>query len=148
MSILIDIRDSWIEIFKSALKIPIVAREGRFDLAEVKRVSARLPAGFLTLIAIDSPSAGVELPLQISGILRWGLFIATDSASILPRGDEAISLVESAFVAIKKTASYSERNTRAISSPRAESLFSSELDTSGISIWLVSWTEIYDFFSP
>ncbi len=112
---------------------------GRFDADELARISARVPALFVSCLGIPKvTNAGTE---QADADAALAVFVLLGSSPGLPRDVAARNVVEALVVLVQN-----ERwglsgcgETREI---RAENLYGGKIDAQGVALWAVSWRQL------
>jgi len=111
---------------------------GRFDAAEVKRMSARAPAVRISLLGIKPAKAG-------NHAINLAAFIVTNDQRGLDRNDAALAIAASVVRRVRGTAWGNEVLIGEASEPTAQNLYSANADKSGFAIWAVNWTHEFRF---
>jgi hypothetical protein len=144
-----DLRSDYVALFAAALPTAdVVARDGRLDATEIKRWSMRPPVVAVTLLGIDGAPSVESIPEQVTVRLRWGMFLLASSTAGAKRGDNCLEMLQAAMSAVRLRSTYSDTGARQIADLRADSLYGGDIDKQGIAIWAVSWTQLYDLYSP
>lgn len=142
MSVL-TLRESVVAVLKASLPklagktVKVEPHAGRFDAAELKRISAQAPAVFVAVLGLAdlSESCGeVNATCQILAI------VVCKDASALPRDLAALGMME----ALAKIVPGNDWNGAAEKAPediRCDNLFSATLDQAGVAMWGVAWRQ-------
>lgn len=111
---------------------------GRFNAAEVKRMSARTPSVRVSLLGITPGKSGNHL-------LNLAAFIVTSDKRGLHRNDAALAIAASVIRRVRGTAWGKEPLMGEASEPTAQNLYNSEIDKNGIALWAVNWSHEFRF---
>ncbi len=113
---------------------------GRFDLAEIKRLSRKLPAVFISILQVNDMTEVETGEFDVE--LTIGVFIITSDQPKLPRQIAAISLIEELVLIIADNQWGMDRvGVHPANLPNAKNLFSKEVDKTGIAIWAISFKQ-------
>lgn len=146
------VRDDYVTLFTSALSgvtgMTVVEHDGRFDINELRRWTQRLPIAVIALLGMGPTPDELALPQQVVTRLRWGLFIVTQGTTTATRGDDCLTILQTALTAIRLKRDWTDSATRQITGVRADSLYGGEIDKQGVAIWAASWEQDYELYTP
>lgn len=112
---------------------------GRFDLSEIKRLSARTPGVFISVLGIvSSEEIGTgETDLE----LAMASYVLTADTRGLPRDVAAVNLVEALSLRIIGSRWGISGGVHPAGKVKANNLYSGDLDRIGIAMWGISWRQ-------
>lgn len=144
---LVDLREAVRQQLADAVgpKITVQTFGGRFDLAELKRWGARAPC--LLVAAMGLPRLELEGGTWNADV-RWAVFVLTKDLPQRPRDATALDLVEATLVVIRPEEDWGDPDGQAVRDVAAENLYSGQIDTNGVALWVVTWRQRHDLPPP
>ncbi|WP_246480016.1 hypothetical protein [Kaustia mangrovi] len=118
---------------------------GRFDVAELKRFAVKAPAIRVAALGIRAVSQ-VDTGEQ-DARLRIGAFIATKDRPERTRDDAALAYVQR-VIETAQLGRWGQLKVHPARDLTAESLYSGEVQTTGIALWGVVWTQTVRIGDP
>ncbi|EGJ49048.1 phage protein Gp37 [Desulfocurvibacter africanus] len=117
---------------------------GRFDFAELKRVSARTPAAFAACLGVsDAQAWGSGGEVSCSAL--WAVFVVVASKQRdAPRDLVAMALTQAVLGLLPDQRWGLDASRSSPGQIRADNLFSSVVDKIGVAMWGVSWRQEVD----
>jgi hypothetical protein len=117
--------------------VKVEPHAGRFDAAELKRISAQAPAVFVAVLGLADLS---EICGEVSATCQVLAIVVCKDAPGLSRDLAALGMME----ALAKIVPGNDWNGAAEKAPedlRCDNLFSATLDKSGVAMWGVAWRQ-------
>jgi len=117
--------------------VKVEAHAGRFDAAELKRISAQAPAVFVAVLGLADISESCG---DVSATCQVLAIVVCKDAPALPRDLAALGMMG----ALAKIVPGNEWNGAAEKAPediRCDNLFSATLDQAGVAMWGVAWRQ-------
>jgi hypothetical protein len=111
--------------------------DGRFDVAELKRVSTKTPAMHISVLTI--PKSGANATEEVNSMLNLVIYIITSDQHKLTKGEAARNLVETLLPIISHQR-WGEVGVGEAISINAQNLFNSTANK-GIALWAVTWKQ-------
>lgn len=117
--------------------VKVDSHAGRFDAAELKRISAQAPAVFVAVIGLADMTESCG---EVSATCQVLAIVVCKDAPSLPRDLAALGMME----ALAKIVPGNDWNGAAEKAPediRCDNLFSATLDQAGVAMWGVAWRQ-------
>lgn len=117
--------------------VKVESHAGRFDVAELKRISAQAPAMFVAVLGLADLTESCG---EVSATCQILAIVVCKDAPSLPRDLAALGMME----ALAKIVPGNEWNGAAEKAPediRCDNLFSATLDQAGVAMWGVAWRQ-------
>lgn len=117
--------------------VKVESHAGRFDAAELKRISAQAPAVFVAVLGLADLSESCG---EVSATCQILAIVVCKDAPSLPRDLAALGMME----ASAKIVPGNDWNGAAEAAPeglRCDNLFSATLDQAGVAMWGVAWRQ-------
>lgn len=140
MTTLNQIQDAIVSTIKSGLTDlkTVEPHGGRFDAGEIKRVSARAPAAFVSIL--NTRQAG----RSDSDVVTIGLFVSAKDLPGNHRGAQAGALV-SALLALVKNNRWGLDDAEGIpQGVNSRNLYGTNVDRQGIALWAITWQQQFE----
>jgi hypothetical protein len=134
------LRDAVVKTIKDSIgtDIPCEPHGGRFDAAELKRVSTKAPAVFVAYLGFrDLVYANGEYQANVA----WGAFVVGKDKHPVHRDLVAAALVDRLAMIVPENMWGTDDCLGSPQSVRGDNLFSSGVDKLGVAMWAVSWQQ-------
>jgi phage gp37-like protein len=135
-----SLRDAIVATIRTGLGpgIACEAHGGRFDVAELRRVSAKAPAVFVASLGFRDLVYANGL---YKGTFAWGAFVVAKDKPRVHRDLVAAAVVDRLALIVPENTWGSDDCLDAPQAVRGDNLFSSGVDSSGVAMWAVSWQQ-------
>jgi hypothetical protein len=111
---------------------------GRFDVAELRRISAKAPAIFIAVLGFNDLA---ESSGSYEATISWAAFVVTrDKAGVL-RDIAALNLVNALALIVPGNTWGLEAAIGTPDGVRSDNLFSATVDKAGVAMWAISWRQ-------
>lgn len=121
--------------------VDVKCHGGRFDGDEVKRWAVTAPCALVGILGM--PAFEYEGGQLVAGV-EWGVFIVTKDKNGVKRDEAALALLEQFLSVITPSQRWNDEATHAPENIRATSLYGSRVDTNGLAIWAITWSQKHD----
>ncbi len=112
---------------------------GRFDLNELKRVSAKAPAVYVATLGFSNLK---ESSGTYEATVAWGAFIvAKDQPKKVKRDQVALSIVDMLSLIIPGNNWDLEETLGSPERIQSDNLFSALVDKAGVAMWAITWRQ-------
>jgi hypothetical protein len=117
--------------------VKVEAHAGRFDAAELRRISAQAPAVFVAVLGLADLSESCG---EVSATCQLLAIVVCKDAPGLPRDLAALGMME-ALAKIVPGNGWNDAAEKAPEDIRCDNLFSATLDQAGVAMWGVAWRQ-------
>jgi len=117
--------------------VKVEAHAGRFDAAELKRISAQAPAVFVAVLGLADISESCG---EVSATCQILAIVVCKDATALPRDLAALGMME-AMAKIVPGNVWGGAAEKTPEDIRCDNLFSATLDQAGVAMWGVAWRQ-------
>ena len=114
---------------------------GRFDQEQLKRWAVQSPCVVVGVLNIPSVSSDSG---QCVASVEWGAFIVASNTETMKRDAHALVLLESVLGVVTPSQRWGDDLASMPDGVKASNLYSGKLDSTGVAIWAVTWTQGYD----
>ena len=123
-------------------QVTCAAHGGRFDLNELKRVSAKAPALFVAVLGFGDLK---ESHGEYEAVVSWAAFVVTRDAPRVHRDKAAVALVDALALIVPDNTWGTDACLNTPQNVRGDNLFNSTVDKAGVAMWAVSWRQSMRF---
>jgi hypothetical protein len=117
---------------------------GRFTEEELKRWAVQAPCAIVCATSVsDYTYEGGQCVAKVD----WAIFILTKDAPPVKRDALALTLVEAVLGVVTPLQRWNDTSAHMPEGIKAPNLYSGKLDTTGIALWAVTWSQGYDINS-
>jgi phage gp37-like protein len=140
-----DLRDAVVNTIKSGLGpgIGCEPHGGRFDVAELKRVSKKAPAVFVAFLGFRNLTYANDGKFQAN--VAWGAFVVAKDKRNLRRDLVAAAVVDRLTLIVPGNTWGTDDCLGRPDNVRGDNLFSSVVDNLGVAMWAVTWQQSMAF---
>lgn len=117
--------------------VKVEPHAGRFDAAELKRISAQAPAVFVAVLGLADLSESCG---EVSATCQILAIVVCKDAQALSRDLAALGMME-ALARIVPGNDWGGAAEKAPEDTRCDNLFSATLDQAGVAMWGVAWRQ-------
>ncbi len=140
---LVELRQSIKDTIESEVEgfAEVYLHGGRFDEAELKRWAVKAPSAVVGMLGIPSMDYDTG---QLAAKVEWGVFIITKDTVDMKRDAAALVLVEALLGVVRPEQRWNDDAAHMPEQIKAQNLYHGTLDSKGVAIWAVTWTQSYD----
>ena len=113
---------------------------GRFDLEELKRVSAKTPAVYVACLGVSGATDAGGDDAMVDAGLAMAIYVVTTDRQGLPRDVAVLNIVEALSLALVGNR-FGVADVGVPSEIKGQNLYAGNVDRIGVAMWGLSWKQ-------